>query len=475
MRLAYLALWSCACTTALLAQPTMLVPGYDLTQFHQEPTGSLITSLTVDDQNRLYMVNQSGHIKVLEDQNGDGVAETITTYWNGTGIAPVPSVGLLWFQGWVYLSARGSIKRLRDIDGDLVADTVTNIATLLPNGWHHNNDLFTDGTSIYFGLGSASDHDVDPDPRSATVMRMAPDGSAMTIYATGLRNVFDGIVHPVSGELFVGDNGPNLVAGNPDPPEEIDRILPTRDYGHPNNWGIPPIGAANESPILELTSHASPCGMAINPTTGISGHRNEMVMVTFSSVGANLVRLPLHYGVLTNFPGTWTEDFAQDFTTPIDLQFDQTGALFVAEYSPGTVWSIRQASPARTIIESQTSVGMTCNLTFSAPGFPGDVIFAAASTGLGPAPVPIGNGYGIYLDTTSPFWLFSMAPNNGIFNLPAPGILDAAGNATGSILIPNVPSLVGFFVEVQFLVGSVATGTPVASSPPLRVTVQVAW
>jgi len=372
----------------------------------------------------------------------------------------------------VLLAHNGVITRLEDTTGDGFADSVSDIVTGLPTALHQNNQMFTDGTYIYFGLGSVTDHDVDPDPRSATLMRMNPDGSNLLIGASGLRNVFDGVVHPAQGDILVGDNGPNFVAGNPDPDDEVNLLVAGGHYGHPNNWGTPPPGSTTTGPLALLPPHASPCGMAVNPTTGISGHRNEILMAIFTNLASSIVRMPLHYGALSGQPGLWYEPWATAMFSPIDLQFLPDGSLLLLDYAGAKTWRVAPEGDVSITIETPPAIGTTCDITVSAPGYANETVYLSASHGLAPSPISIGSA-SIYIDLTSALWTLSTTPGNPFFAFPHPGPLDPLGQASAQIFVPNDPALLGFQADVQSLV--VSTSGSLASSPAVRLYVVAPW
>lgn len=460
---------------AAAQQPVILPPGYDVNLFHQEPGGTLPTGIDVDAAGRVYQCTYGGVVKILEDTDGDGAAEIATTFWDGSAHVTPPCVGVLLVPGAVLVAHNGSITRLEDTNGDDVADVVTDIVTGLPTALHQNNQMFTDGTYVYFGLGSLTDHDVDPDPRSATLMRMDPDGSNQVIGAIGLRNVFDGVVHPAQGDIFVGDNGPNFVPGNPSPPDEVNLVTAGGDYGHPSNWGTPPTGATTTAPVALLPAHASPCGMAVNPNTAISGHRNEIIMSIFTNVAGSIARLPTHYGVISGKVGMWYEPWANSMFAPIDVAFLPDGTLLLLDYAGSRLWRVAPEGEVVVTVESPPAIGTTCNITISSPGFANETVYISASHGLAAAPITFGAA-NIYIDLTSALWTLSTTPGNPFFQFPHPGTLDPTGSATAQIFVPNDPALVGFQCDIQSLVvaqgpGAIAT----ASSPAVRLYVIHPW
>jgi aldose sugar dehydrogenase len=97
---------------------------------------------------------------------------------------------------------------------------------------------------VYFSTGGRSENDIanvaqDPMSLRGKVLRLNDDGSVPTdnpfvgrvghrpeIYTSGHRNTLGLIVHPMTGQMWQHENGPN---GG----DEINILLPGRDYGWP--------------------------------------------------------------------------------------------------------------------------------------------------------------------------------------------------------------------------------------------------
>ncbi len=465
-----------ACLLSGLACAQPVTPGYQRTTFYSDPSGGPFTSLTRDGQGRLYVLSLSGVIKVVEDQNADHVADVVTTFFPGTAVN-LDALGILWFQNAIWLSHRGVITRLEDTNNDLVADTRQDIPVFTPASgfdFHQNNDLFTDGTAIFFGLGSSTDHDPEVDPLRATLQRLDPVTLTISTVATGLRNSFDGVFHPVTGDIFMGDNGPNFVPGNFDPPDEVNWVRPGRNYGHWNYWGTPPPASGTESPLVLLPTHAAPTGVVINNGTGFSGYRNELVMATFGGGVGGIVRIPLVYGSISNSPLGWYDAsnivVVEAGYLPIDLEPAPEGGFYVAHY-PGRIDEIRELHRFHFLIDAVSSIGTTVPVTVQ--GLPGSGIqaFAAATLARLPVPLLLGPNLPIFLDFFDPIFILSTTPANGVFALPQPAPLGPNGDVAGSVSIPLAPALIGLTLRFQAAGFDATLTTPLATTPPIQMAI----
>jgi quinoprotein glucose dehydrogenase len=137
----------------------------------------------------------------LRDEDGDGIADRMTVFAEGfntevTGIA----AGVLYHDGWVYVTVAPDLWRLKDTDDDGVADVREVVAHGF--GMHiayaghdmHGPVLGPDGR-IYWSIGDKGVNVTSKEgrhfyyPHEGAVMRVEPDGSGFEVFAHGLRNV----------------------------------------------------------------------------------------------------------------------------------------------------------------------------------------------------------------------------------------------------------------------------------------------
>ena len=165
----------------------------------------------------------------LTDTDRDGVADKMTVFAEGFN-SPVSGIaaGVLYFDGWVYVTAIPDVWRLKDSDGDGVADVKEVIATGF--GGHiayaghdmHGLRLGPDGR-IYWTVGDKGANVVSKEgrrffhPHEGCVLRCEPDGSGFEVFAHGIRNTqeiaFDGF-----GNVIGVDN-------DADQPKERERLM----------------------------------------------------------------------------------------------------------------------------------------------------------------------------------------------------------------------------------------------------------
>ncbi|MEZ5386092.1 MAG: HEAT repeat domain-containing protein [Prosthecobacter sp.] len=163
----------------------------------------------------------SERIYQLRDTDGDGTADKMTVFAEGfdsvvTGIA----AGILYHDGWVYVTVAPDLVRLRDTNDDGVADEREIVAHGF--GMHiayaghdmHGPRVGPDGR-IYWSIGDKGVNVMSKEgkrwfyPHEGCVLRCEPDGSGFEVFAHGLRNVQE-IAFDDFGNIFGVDNDADM-------------------------------------------------------------------------------------------------------------------------------------------------------------------------------------------------------------------------------------------------------------------------
>jgi quinoprotein glucose dehydrogenase len=165
----------------------------------------------------------------LVDSDGDGSADKITTFAEGfNSVGAGIAAGILYHDGWVYLTAQPDLWRLKDTDGDGVADLkellVTGFGVHIAYAGHdmHGLRLGPDGR-IYWTIGDKGTNVLSKEgkrfffPHSGAVLRSEPDGTGFEVFASGLRNVQE-IAFDDLGNVIGVDN-------DADQPKERERLV----------------------------------------------------------------------------------------------------------------------------------------------------------------------------------------------------------------------------------------------------------
>ena len=230
----------------------------------------------------------------LADTDRDGVADKITVFAEGFN-SPVSGIaaGVLYFDGWVYLTAIPDVWRLKDSDGDGVADVKEVIATGF--GGHiayaghdmHGLRLGPDGR-IYWTVGDKGANVVSKEgrhfayPHEGCVLRCEPDGTGFEVFAHGIRNTQE-IAFDAFGNVIGVDND----ADQPKERERLMYLLEGSDSGWRNQHQYQttdsrwmkenmwmPAGAADQplSIIPPITNYSDgPAGFLFEPGHALDG------------------------------------------------------------------------------------------------------------------------------------------------------------------------------------------------------------
>jgi glucose/arabinose dehydrogenase len=326
----------------LVVETGTLAPGFSLTTYAHVPAP---TSLAFGPDGRLYVASTNGVVYVIADP-----AEAPRVYARDVAVP----LGLLWLDERLYISYRGRVEYVVDTDGDGLSDQRQVIVRNLPSFGLHQNDglaLGPDGY-IYMGMGSTCDHCREADPRSGTLMRFRPDGTAASVYASGLRNPYD-LAFNAAGDLFATDNsrddlGPSM------PPEELNHIRAGLHYGWPECWlgNEAPVCAERANPVAAFTAHTSANGLVFYHGQQFPAEYSDNAFVAIigslymfpQDTERGLMRVQLTpQGESYVSETEWFLQLPEG--RPVDLTVGPDGGLYVADYAAGVVYRIVYGEP----------------------------------------------------------------------------------------------------------------------------------
>ncbi len=197
------------------------------------PNGDLFVSET-----------NAGKILVLRGMGSDGKAQQVEEFASGLrlpfGIAFYP---LGPNPQYVYVGDTDAILRFPYQNGDLKArgpqEVVVPNLPAGPNHFAKGVAFSLDGKRMFISVGSHSNvppaADPDPDPlefHRADILVANPDGSDLSVYASGIRNGSGITVNPQTGELWTSVNERDELGDNL-PPDYITHVQEGGFYGWP--------------------------------------------------------------------------------------------------------------------------------------------------------------------------------------------------------------------------------------------------
>ncbi len=239
-------------TPALAAPPTVTDDRLVLELVAQQPDIVTPTGLTVDEQGRVWVIENNTHqrtpayqghphdrIRIYSDLDANGKAHKITTFADGFKNAMSLALG----KDGVYLAMRSEIIFLRDAGG--TAGERKTIAKLDTKGDYPHNGLcgfaFDGLGNLYFGMGENLGADykligsdgttIAGGGEGGNMFRCRPDGSKLERIATGFWNPFHHCFDAF-GRLFVVDNDPDSRG-----PCRLLNVVQGGDYGYRFRYG----------------------------------------------------------------------------------------------------------------------------------------------------------------------------------------------------------------------------------------------
>ena len=323
----------------------LLPPGFSLTRYADvfRPT-----SLAFGPDGRLYVASANQVVYALSDADGDRRAETRVTYAANL----LTPLGLLWIGNDLYISYTGNVALVQDTNGDGLADRRVGVVTGLPNQLHQNDGLVlgADGY-IYLGNGSTCDACVEASRYSAAILRFKPDGTDLSVYASGFRNPYD-VAFNSLGDLFATDNGQDWL-GDDLPPEELNYVQAGLNYGWPNCWAgdLDPACGDTAEPVAGFAAHSSADGLAFYEAEDFPPqYKDNAFVAIFGSYLLPQIERGVMRVQLTKtgeYYAAQSEWFLRLGATgrPLDLTVGPDGGLYVADYDQNVIYRIVYGAP----------------------------------------------------------------------------------------------------------------------------------
>jgi len=197
-----------------------------------------------------------------------------------------------------------------------------------------------------------------PDERYASITRLKLDGTGLEIFAHGVRNTVGFDWHPETKELWLTDNGRDLL-GDDVPPDELNHApTPGLHFGFPYCHGKdiadPEFGAKRPcrdfvAPVLDLGPHVAALGMRFYTGSMFPpAYHNQIFIAQHGSwnrskkIGYRVMRVQLEGEralEYTTFAEGWLQG-EKAWGRPVDVQVMPDGALLVSDDYAGAIYRI---------------------------------------------------------------------------------------------------------------------------------------
>ena len=351
----------------------MLVPGFAVRELPVDLTN--INNLTYAPDGRLFVAGYDGRLHLLQDTNGDGLEDTVTTFRDQKS-EDYP-LGMAFHDGALFVVRRHQISRYEDTNGDGVPDREQVVAN-----WQdpHVPEALLDARRVSGGLGLAIGTDgtiytstgslntfhpymlagsdgKPPKPgdenaqgvtsrydlrqTAGAVLKFAPGSTRPEVVVSGVRYLTS-MQFNRHGDLFATDQEGATWLPNGNPFDELLQIQTGRHYGFPPRHPRLLPSVIDEPSVFDYApQHQSTCGFRFNEplaaqsaTWGPAFWAGD-AMVTGESRGklfrTKLVKTPAGY-VAQN------QIIACMALLPVDVALAPAGDLLVAGHTGDPDW-----------------------------------------------------------------------------------------------------------------------------------------
>ncbi|MFZ1701098.1 MAG: sorbosone dehydrogenase family protein [Pyrinomonadaceae bacterium] len=310
--------------------------------------------------------SRANSIIVLRDTNKDGKADQ-RWVWSDKLAQPF---GMAFHKGWFYVANTDSIVRFKYKSGQTAADgEPEKLVELTPGGYNQHwtrNILFSpDGKRMFVSIGSATNVDVEADPKRAAISVYDTDGKNHRIFAGGLRNPIGLSWNPKTGELWTAVNerdglGDDLV------PDYATSVKEGGFYGWPYSYlgqnedprrkgESPELVKKAIVPDVLFTSHVASLGIQFYTGNMFPKEYQGDAFVAFHGSwnraklsGYTVVRIPfddkgkLEGNRYENFVSGWLPDENSNevWGRPVGLLIAADGSLLIADDGARKIWRV---------------------------------------------------------------------------------------------------------------------------------------
>ena len=308
----------------------------------------------------MYVSNQSGEIFSLRDTDHDGLEDSAAFFCNVTDNGLRSPSSFAFRDKKLYVGTSQEIRVYQDVNVDGSADTSWTFFNNFPNSkhpyeWTTGLNFDSDG-NLYFALSSDSWNAApSPDPLGlrGALLRLTSDGKKVERLAVGLRSPY-GVDFNESGDLFFIDN-----EGGENPSEELNRWKGDGFFGH-NTKKYPSYDSVT-GPEHKLTSDVAPAGIDFNSASNDFGGTAGNLFIAFYGPGERWGRGSIgRVKISKESDGTFSyEEFpVADIPKISDVGFGADGNLYVAQNGRSSYWY--------EVIPGETNTGRIYKLIFEA-------------------------------------------------------------------------------------------------------------
>ena len=222
----------------------------------------------VDSLGVVFVGTRSDSVYAVIARARAGRAERVDHVLEGLKVAN----GIGWKDGWLYVAEQHRVVRFRAPDLKTLerAEPEMLFEGLPKNPWHGwSYARFEPDGRFYIAVGSPYNV-CRIKGMEGTIVRMAPEGGKLEIFAAGVRNSVGFDFQPKTGDLYFTDNGADRM-GDDEPPDELNHVTSAGQFfGFPYFGGGrtrtsqtrgQPVPAGAVAPAIEFQAHTASLGL----------------------------------------------------------------------------------------------------------------------------------------------------------------------------------------------------------------------
>jgi glucose/arabinose dehydrogenase len=310
-------------------------------------------------------VPSADRITLLRDRDGDGVAETRSSFLEGL----TSPFGMALIGDTLYIANTDAVVKVPYVVGQTRITATPSRVARLPGGpinhhWTKAMVASRDGKRLYVGVGSNSnigENGMDAEVDRAAILEVDPTTGATRVFASGLRNPTAMAWEPTTGALWTVVNerdelGDDLV------PDYLTSVREGAFYGWPWSYfgqhvdhrvqpANPAMVARAIAPDYALGSHVAPLGLAFYSGTALPPRYRGGAFIGLHGSwnrnpksGYTVVFVPFAdgrpSGPLEDVLGGFVNADGNAHGRPVGVAVDARGGLLVADDVGNAVWRL---------------------------------------------------------------------------------------------------------------------------------------
>jgi glucose/arabinose dehydrogenase len=244
-------------------------------------------------------------------------------------------LGLVWYRNSLYVASKSGVIAYGGLAGTRF--TTRRVVVRLASGVGEVNGIVVapDGRMIV-GISAPCDHCVPASKYSGSIIAFRPDGRNLTVYASGIRAPVGLAYVPGTDNLYVTMNYRDDL-GTRTPGDALALVREGTRWGNPGCYGQGGSACRGVPDVVaHLDPHAAVSGVAI-ATGRVAASKGTSALVAEWSLGK------VERVTITGAKAGAVSPFITGIANPVALAVKAGSALFVGDWTSGTVYEVAPA------------------------------------------------------------------------------------------------------------------------------------